>query len=291
MKLTKAFVSAILGGIAISLSSLAYIVANGPSLLATFLFSSGFFAVAIFNFDLFTDGIGSLFDNGSATHNFKKFGITLLGNILGAFLTGVIVKFNLDKTVIDAAYRIYYSNYKNLDFSFFISAILAGMLIFLALHGYRKAGGGFVSGAILIFTVALIPTCNFEYTIFNTFLIPLSLDTVAKYADQFFNCFFIIVISAVGNALGAMIISLLYRYKEKEIDLTHGLKKLKQEKEARDRRKRAKKAEERRHHHSRSSINEKDYAEFEEFKRFKREMQKREKLENEKTDEQSETEA
>lgn len=219
MKFWKNLVSAILGGISISLGTAAYLAVKQESILAAcLLFSMGFLAVAIFEFGLFTDKAGFLFEKGNTENNIKRLLVALTGNIIGSLVAGIAL---ISKVNIPAK-EVFTENYYGLDFGFFLSSILAGALIYIAMHGYRKADGKFASCAILILATAIIPACGLEYVISNTFSIGAALTNANQYTSYFFQIACIEILSAFGNAIGAVAFASLYRLKNASDDHRHG---------------------------------------------------------------------
>ena len=142
MKFLRNFVSAILGGISIGFGSAAYFALKDESLIAAALiFSLGFLAVVVFEFGLFTDKSGYIFTKGQIEHNLSKLFTTLLGNLIGAWLCGA--------AFCTALYDVALATIKNMTscsyFGVFIGAVVCGMLIFIAMHGYRKASSDFMA--------------------------------------------------------------------------------------------------------------------------------------------------
>ncbi|MBQ6893170.1 MAG: hypothetical protein IJN48_03100, partial [Clostridia bacterium] len=99
----------------------------------------------------------------------------------------------------------------------FISSLLCGVLIFIAIHGFRKVGG-FAGCAILITASTMIMMCDFEYSLFNVFTVSAGIQNVSSYAALSLPIVAVIFLSAIGNALGAIIFASLYRFKENTDD-------------------------------------------------------------------------
>ena len=206
-------VSSILSGIAIAIGGAAYLAFYSESVvIASMLFSIGFLAVVVFELNLFTDRIGFLFTQGNIDRNINKMAIGFIGNVLGAFIMGII----LMPEFKDSALPLFQAMAKENTFSCFLGSIICGMLIFIGIHGYRRANSGFTGCAILLFSATTIAVCNFDYAITNLFFISASFDSVTMYSKRIVDVLAAVLMPAIGNALGAMIFALLYRFKNLE---------------------------------------------------------------------------
>ena len=207
------FVSAILGGIAVALGSVAYLALFEQSVFAaSFLFALGFLMVAIFDLALFTDRVGFLFQKGHIEENVKKLFITLFGNAIGAWIIG----FAFMSKYTAAAKVIFRPKLDYSPVSVLVGALVCGALIYVAIHGYRRAGGGMASCLILTVSASIIPLCNLEYAVSNLFYMGAALHKFSLYTSNAFDILFLILLSAAGNALGAMIFSMLYKFKSED---------------------------------------------------------------------------
>ncbi len=214
MKFLRNFVSAFLGGISVSLGCAAYYLLKDTSpVIASLMFSVGFLVVAVFNFGLFTDRAGHLFGNGKTERNFKTLLISLLGNVSGSLLCGVFFINKLYSTIT----VIFQEKITSLNVvELFIGSLLCGVLIYTGLHGFRKAGSGFTGSIMLIGSTTLIGLCGFEYSLFNVFLTGAGIEKFSSYSNNALSILALWLISAIGNALGAILFAYLCRFKDSE---------------------------------------------------------------------------
>ena len=214
MKFLRSFVSAFLGGIAISLGCAAYCLFYGTSpILASFMFAIGFLAVVIFKFDLFTDKMGHLFDKGRTEKNIKTLFTTLFGNLGGAILGGTLL---LSK-VYDLANPILSDKVLRTDtLALIASSFVCGILIYIGLHGFRKAGSGFTGCLVLVGATMLIGLCGFDYALFNAFLTGAGIRIIGNYSSYAVQLLVLWIGSAIGNAAGAVAFAYLCKFSNKE---------------------------------------------------------------------------
>ena len=214
MKFLRSFISAFLGGVSVSFGCAAYhMYFNTSPALASLMFAVSFLVIAIFKFNLFTDKIGHLFDKGKAEKNLETLGITLIGNLLGAFTCGTLFMSQFYDFVTDAAE----TKITKLDFlSVFFSSVLCGILIYIALHGFRKAGSGFTGSLILVGAIMLIGLCGFEYAVSNAFITGAGISNMSNYSKYGVQIAILWFGSALGNAIGAAAFAYLRKVSDTE---------------------------------------------------------------------------
>lgn len=209
----SAFISAILAGIAVALGSAAsFILGADHPVAAAFFFSFGMLAVAVFDLHLFTDKISHFFSKKNITECFLRVFITLLGNIIGAIAIGWTMKGKLDAPT--TAYLI-----ERFDAPFLktlLDSALCGILIYIAMHGYRKAASGVVGCSVLLGATSIISICDLDYAIFNTFCVGAGFNNYRSYVRNWPNAVVVIIFVAIGNAIGALLFALLNKIKDDE---------------------------------------------------------------------------
>lgn len=215
MNLLQSFISAILGGIVIALGSAASLILKPDSTLASaVIFSMGFLAVAVFELSIFTDNLGAIFSKNVAKQTKKSLTI-LFGNILGALPVGIALIPKLNKSA-DVLVKSKY------DISFVelaVGSVLCGMLVYIAMHGFRKSGSGFTGCAILVAASSAISVCGFDYALANIFYIGAAFDKFKSYQNNIGEVLILVLFVSLGNAIGAMIFSLLNELKSEEFEV------------------------------------------------------------------------
>ncbi len=192
------FVKSILAGLAIALAATTYLSVDN-SIVGGLLFSIGLISIYVFDWYLYTGKCCYLFDN------FKKNSIllifVLIGNFIGVFLTGFILRFSgltsiIDKAIINVDYKLEHN-----FIEYFILAIFCGISMSIAVLGYSKQKDSFGRFIIILLPITLFIVAKFEHVVANMFYITIanmwSLDTLV-----------FIFICAIGNLVGCSIIPL-----------------------------------------------------------------------------------
>ena len=160
----KMFVSSIWAGIAISIGAIAYLATKNA-----IFFPIGLFIVIIFNLYLYTGRVPYI----SGISDFLKLFVMLLGNMLGSFLIGFIIRY-CKPSMIDTAMAICQSKLSE-GWTLIPLAMLCNVLIFLAVHICKYEE---VFPIIKVICVWMATTtfviCGFEHCVANTFYFALA---------------------------------------------------------------------------------------------------------------------
>ncbi|MBE6679139.1 MAG: formate/nitrite transporter family protein [Ruminococcaceae bacterium] len=214
MKTFQTFISAFLGGIAIALGCAASLVLNTESVLVgAVFFSAGFLAIGVFELSIFTDNLGAIFKKGNAAKHANKLLIIYLGNIFGSLLTGIALIPKLQP--IAKAFLM--AKFEESFESICLSSILCGILIYIAMHGFRKAGSGFTGCAVLVVASAIIPLCGFDYAIANVFYVGAAFNNIQLYGTKIGEILLLVIFVALGNLIGTLIFSALNQFKNEDL--------------------------------------------------------------------------
>lgn len=205
------FLSAILAGVMIGIGGSVYLslAAEGSKIAGAVLFSVGLFTIIVFKLYLFTGKVGYLFiTNESVGIKTGNILLTLFGNFIGTFLmgsafaerlilnTGVlqIVEAKLSLTLTDA----------------FLLAIPCGILMFVAVEGYKRAESEAVKAVIVAFCVSVFILSGFEHSIADMFYF-----AAAKMFD--FESIMFLLIIIMGNLIGGAGFATLCEYVSKRM--------------------------------------------------------------------------
>ena len=191
----KHLIKSILAGILIGIGATTYLSLENR-IVGSVLFSIGLFIILTKELNLFTGKVGYLFENG--LEYAKEVVITLFGNFIGTFVFAYVLRFTriISKVGIEAE-KI--CNIKLLDsyVSIFILSFCCGILMYLAVNGYKTAKDVFSKYAGVFLAIPVFILCGFEHCIANMFYFTLanmwSLNTV---------CFLVIMI--LGNSIGGV---------------------------------------------------------------------------------------
>lgn len=190
------FLSAILAGIMIGIGGSVYLAlaASGNKLAGALLFSVGLFTIIIFKLYLFTGKVGYLFiTDESIGTKAGNIIMTLLGNFVGTFLMGsafserFISNTDILRMVTDKLSLSYIDA--------FLLAIPCGILMFVAVEGYKRVQDGTVKAVIVAFCVAVFILSGFEHSIADMFYF------AAARAVNLKSIMFLLII-ILGNAVG-----------------------------------------------------------------------------------------
>ncbi|MBQ4556375.1 MAG: formate/nitrite transporter family protein [Clostridia bacterium] len=202
----RTFLSAILGGIALSLGGAAYLsLYNDSFFLASAMFSIGVLAVLTFELDIFTDKASKFISTQPRRLDQEVLALLIvaLGNTIGAIGCGLLCGFFMN----EAATAVYAAKTAEPFILTFVRAVFCGMLMYIACHGYRRQGGGFSGCAIVVASVTTFGICGFEHFVADVFYCTARLSFGYK-------SFAFLGLILLGNFIGAMLFSWLYELKK-----------------------------------------------------------------------------
>ncbi len=207
MKYLRTCLSAVLAGIAVAVSGAVYLSAEPKSpIFASLMFSVGFLTALIFELQLFTDKIGYLFTGGGRfAKRLASILFILLGNIVGACLSGIALNCVVGQ---EAAARLLVKETFSAG-EVLVRAIFCGMLMFVSAHGYRRREGSFTGFVLSVMTLCTVALCGFEHVLVNFFYA-----AAAFRMDN--DALLLLVLSLVGNVIGALVFSTLYTLKKED---------------------------------------------------------------------------
>ncbi|MDR1017812.1 MAG: formate/nitrite transporter family protein [Lachnospiraceae bacterium] len=178
----------ILAGFMISMGGTAFLFQENK-LIGSCLFTIGLFAIVFFSLSLFTGKIGTINKT-----NWVDILLTLIFNFLGTFIFGYFIYvLYYDKIAIKAIALVSSKATLPMPFTFF-SAICCGILMYIAVLGYKEGNHPVISVAL---PVIVFINCGFDHCIANAFY----------FAAGGFNPKFIpyLLVAIAGNTVGALI--------------------------------------------------------------------------------------
>ncbi len=216
MKAVRNFISALLGGAVLALGTAAsLIVKDELSIASALVFSMGFLAIAVFEFGLFTDNSSLLLSKKNGASQMATIIIAWLGNIIAAFIIGILMKPQL----ADAAKVIVTAKSNSEFLPLCIDALLCGALVYIAMHGYRKSGSGFTSCAILVAATFALSVCDLNFAPANALYIGAAYNTFSSYAKNIGSVLTHTLFAAFCNVVGALFFSVLNKIKNNELSV------------------------------------------------------------------------
>lgn len=195
----KDFIKSVLAGIMIGIGGTIYLSIDNKVVGAS-LFGIGLFMIVIYGFNLYTGKIGYLVDNFNFKY-IKMLVITLIGNFIGTFFVGYILKFTRIYSLIhDKAKLLVNVKLDDSLVSILILAFFCGILMYLAVNTYKENKD--ISKYLGVFLgVIVFILCGFEHCIANMYYF-----SVANIWNL--NTLLYLLIMILGNSLGGMLVPL-----------------------------------------------------------------------------------
>lgn len=203
----KYLLKSILAGIVIAIGGTIYLSIDNK-ILGSVFFTIGLFTVVVYSLNLYTGKIGYLVNNFNIKY-IKELIITLIGNFIGTFFVGFILKFTRIYSLINEKAKVIVDIKLNDNFlSILILSFFCGILMFLAVNGYKtlKDSGKYLA---VFLSVIVFILCGFEHCIANMyyFTIANSYNLVAlKY----------LLIMILGNSIGGVLIPIFNLFIDSE---------------------------------------------------------------------------
>jgi len=200
MKNFRLLISAIAAGIAIGIGGAVFLSLDNKIVGALF-FSLGLLTVVSNGLALFTGKVGYLPMNKPAY--LLDLVIIWVGNYIGATLTGLAFHFTRAAKV-DKAMSIVQAKLDDNLVSVFILSVFCGMLMFIAVNGYKKISdwGRYL---ILVLPVAVFILSGYEHCVANMFYYAHALVFTPK-------ALLWLAVMTVGNSVGGVLCGLYEKH-------------------------------------------------------------------------------
>ena len=190
----RTLVLAILAGGTIGIGGCAFLSIENK-VVGALMFTVGLYTICTQELNLFTGKVGYL-ANQPASYCLDLL-VIWIGNLVGTFLAALAFRFTRISSISGKAAQLCGTKLNDHLSSLFILAIFCGLLMFVAVDGFRATK----NPLILFAGVAAFILCGFEHCIANMFYF-----SVARmWSGKAFLC---IVIITLGNAIGGMLIPL-----------------------------------------------------------------------------------
>lgn len=209
-KLLITLLKGILAGVAISLGGWLSLRANAElsnKIVGAFLFTLGLILIVNFDFYLYTGKICYVFDKGS--DKWYQKGLMLLtgiiGNLLGCLLMGSLMRLVFKTkltTFFDSVNTLVNNKISYEWYQIIILAFFCGMLVYLAVEGFKRIDNPFGKYVVLILCIAGFIICGFEHCVANMFYYALA----KAYSGE---AVLSIILCVIGNSLGGVFIPLI----------------------------------------------------------------------------------
>lgn len=195
----KCLVKSIIAGIMIGIGGTVYLSVENK-VVGSVLFAIGLFAIVVYGFNLYTGKIGYLVTNFNFKY-IKELVITLVGNFIGTFFVGFILRYTRIYSLIsEKAKALVDIKLDDNIISILILSFFCGILMYFAVNGYKelKDVGRYI--AIFLGVIVFI-LCGFEHCVANMYYFSVS-------SSWCLNGFLYLLIMILGNSLGGMLIPL-----------------------------------------------------------------------------------
>ena len=195
----KCLVKSIIAGVMIGIGGTVYLSVENK-VVGSVLFAIGLFAIVVYGFNLYTGKIGYLVTNFNFKY-IKELVITLVGNFIGTFFVGFILRYTRIYSLIsEKAKALVDIKLDDNIISILILSFFCGILMYFAVNSYKelKDVGRYI--AIFLGVIVFI-LCGFEHCVANMYYFSVS-------SSWCLNDFLYLLIMILGNSLGGMLIPL-----------------------------------------------------------------------------------
>lgn len=201
MKSIKKLLLAVLGGLGIGIGGIVYLSIDNK-IIGALMFAVGLYTICIHGLNLYTGKVGYLVNQ--PVSYLKDLGIIWVGNLIGTAAAAVAA--NSTRIFEAGAKAVSMCEVKLADSysSLFILAVFCGMLMYIAVEGYKVTG----NPVILYACVGTFILCGFEHCVADMFYF-----SVAKMWSA--SAFIRIVVITLGNSLGGVLIPLVKKIPDK----------------------------------------------------------------------------
>lgn len=170
----KTLIKGILAGIAISLGGWLCLRANvvlNSNLVGSLLFATGLILIVNFDFYLYTGKVCYSLENKD-NNNWLHLLIGLLGNLIGCIIMGLAMRASF-KENLSVLFRsvegMINSKLEALWYATAIKSFLCGMLVYLAVEGFKKIENNFGKYVVLVLCIGGFVFAGYEHCVANMF--------------------------------------------------------------------------------------------------------------------------
>lgn len=201
----KAFIRAILAGMMIGIGGTVYLSCDNRY-VGSFLFALGLLVIIIFKLDLFTGKVGYLVYRKTTI---PRLMLVWLGNLIGAVSIGTVLYLTrLYPALSEKAKTMCEVKINDPYLSVLILGFFCGMLMFMAVDGYKSASSDGNRTVIIFIPVMVFILCGFEHCVADMYYVAIA-------GGFTFNSLIFLLIVTVGNTIGAL--TMAYGLKKSEV--------------------------------------------------------------------------
>jgi nitrite transporter NirC len=195
----RILLNAVMAGLFIGLAGLIYLSVENK-VIGAVLFSFGLLMVVSKGYFLYTGKVGYLipYEKGYVWLLVKTF----LGNVIGIGLVGLIYQFSGKSDVIDQAALLSLTKLESTWYQTLILAIFCGMLMYVAVQGYKVMKLDLMKVLVVIFAVTIFILSKFEHSVANLLYFFIGGTWSIK-------AIFYILLWVLGNGIGAVSLNII----------------------------------------------------------------------------------
>lgn len=195
----RILLNAVMAGLFIGLAGLIYLSVENK-VIGAVLFSFGLLMVVSKGYFLYTGKVGYLipYEKGYVWLLVKTF----MGNVIGIGLVGLIYQFSGKSDVIDQAALLSLTKLESTWYQTLILAIFCGMLMYVAVQGYKVMKLDLMKVLVVIFAVTIFILSKFEHSVANLLYFFIGGTWSIK-------AIFYILLWVLGNGIGAVSLNII----------------------------------------------------------------------------------
>lgn len=194
------FIKGLYAGIMIGIGGVAYL-AIPNKMVGSFIFSIGLLTVCMYSLNLYTGKIGYILVNKLSY--VVELLISLLGNFVGTFLVGNLMRLTRYTNLIETAKEIVNIKLNDSVLSILVLSIFCGIIMYIAVNNYKKENSDIGKYIIILMGVMAFILCGFEHCVANMFYFSIAGVWNLK-------VFLYLLVMILGNSLGSILIALYY---------------------------------------------------------------------------------
>ena len=194
-------------GILIGIGGIAYLAIENK-VVGSFIFSFGLLTICMYSFNLYTGKVGYLLVN--KINYVIELIISLIGNFLGTFTMGSLMRLTRFDNYIETATNIVNTKLNDNILSIFILAIMCGIIMYIAVNNYKKESDVIGKYITIFMGIMAFILCGFEHCVANMFYFSIA----GIFSLKVFGYLLVMIL---GNSIGSIIIALYYnKYNAKQ---------------------------------------------------------------------------
>lgn len=195
----RILLNAVMAGLFIGLAGLIYLSVENK-VIGAVLFSFGLLMVVSKGYFLYTGKVGYLipYEKGYVWLLVKTF----MGNVIGIGLVGLLYQFSGKSDVIDQAALLSLTKLESTWYQTLILAIFCGMLMYVAVQGYKVMKLDLMKVLVVIFAVTIFILSKFEHSVANLLYFFIGGTWSIK-------AIFYILLWVLGNGIGAVSLNII----------------------------------------------------------------------------------